>query len=274
MKLLILSDGPGGPVATLRQREPGHKVTILEARPEPGGRIRTLREPFAEGLYAEAGAGRKPDTHQLTLAYVKKNPTRARSLGHWTPGCAPRMKSAKSDKIGGWFPGERGPGKIFRAARDWKELLTLKPCFVAIVLGLTAVLALAACQTRTERVESVSLDFPYGESRLVIRREGSTRLFYAELPESLLVREGAFDIDRLMDDLRPRLQDVVTGDRVAGRPFGTVSLTFEDGSARDYFLYDSAFAEGLFVTACRNISMGEENSPQLFEMVCGKRIGE
>jgi monoamine oxidase len=47
-------------------------VTILEARPEPGGRIRTLREPFAEGLYAEAGAGRKPDTHQLTLAYVKK----------------------------------------------------------------------------------------------------------------------------------------------------------------------------------------------------------
>ena len=152
-----------------------------------------------------------------------------------------------------------------------KVTLPLKPRFGIVVLGLTAVVALAACQTETERVESVSLDFPYGESRLVLRREGNARLFFAALPESLIVREGTFDIDRLMTDLRPRLQEVVTGDRVAGRPFGTVSLTFEDGSPRDYFLYDGEFAEGLFVTACRNVASGGEVSP-LYAMVCQDRI--
>ena len=50
----------------------GHDVTILEARTRPGGRVHTLREPFSDGLYAEAGAARIPDEHELTLKYVKR----------------------------------------------------------------------------------------------------------------------------------------------------------------------------------------------------------
>ena len=38
----------------------------------PGGRVHTLHEPFADGLYAEAGAARIRDTHDLTLKYVKE----------------------------------------------------------------------------------------------------------------------------------------------------------------------------------------------------------
>ncbi len=72
MKVLILGAGAAGLAAGLSLRERGHAVTVLEARPRPGGRIHTLREPFAEGLYAEAGAGRIPDSHRLTLAYAKK----------------------------------------------------------------------------------------------------------------------------------------------------------------------------------------------------------
>jgi monoamine oxidase len=49
----------------------GHDVTILEARTIPGGRVHTLREPFADGQYAECGAARIPDDHDLTLKYVK-----------------------------------------------------------------------------------------------------------------------------------------------------------------------------------------------------------
>lgn len=49
----------------------GHDITILEARTRPGGRVHTLREPFADGLYAEEGAARIPDDHDLTLKYVK-----------------------------------------------------------------------------------------------------------------------------------------------------------------------------------------------------------
>ncbi len=38
----------------------------------PGGRVLTLREPFSDGLYAEAGAARIPDNHDLTLQYVRQ----------------------------------------------------------------------------------------------------------------------------------------------------------------------------------------------------------
>ncbi|MGH9649544.1 MAG: flavin monoamine oxidase family protein, partial [Terriglobales bacterium] len=49
----------------------GHDVTILEGQVRAGGRVQTLREPFSDGLYAEAGAGRIPDTHAITLQWVK-----------------------------------------------------------------------------------------------------------------------------------------------------------------------------------------------------------
>jgi monoamine oxidase len=49
----------------------GHDVTILEARSRPGGRVHTLRDPFAEGVHAEAGATRIPNHHHFTLKYVK-----------------------------------------------------------------------------------------------------------------------------------------------------------------------------------------------------------
>jgi monoamine oxidase len=71
-KILILGAGAAGLAAALKLREMGHDVTILEARTRPGGRIHTLRKPFSEGLYAEAGAGRIPISHALTLDYVER----------------------------------------------------------------------------------------------------------------------------------------------------------------------------------------------------------
>lgn len=61
-----------GLVAAHELSKLGHDVAILEARTRPGGRVHTLREPFADGLYAEAGAARIPATHDLTLKYVKE----------------------------------------------------------------------------------------------------------------------------------------------------------------------------------------------------------
>ena len=70
-KILIIGAGMAGLVAGYELGQLGHDVTILEARTRPGGRVQTLREPFSEGLYAEAGAARIPDNHDLTLKYVK-----------------------------------------------------------------------------------------------------------------------------------------------------------------------------------------------------------
>ena len=70
--MLILGAGMAGLVAGYELSKLGHDVTILEARMRPGGRVHTLREPFADGLYAEAGAARIPENHDLTLKYVKE----------------------------------------------------------------------------------------------------------------------------------------------------------------------------------------------------------
>jgi monoamine oxidase len=69
-KVLILGAGMSGLVAGYELTQLGHDVTILEARKRPGGRVHTLREPFSDGLYAEEGAARIPETHDLTLKYV------------------------------------------------------------------------------------------------------------------------------------------------------------------------------------------------------------
>lgn len=70
-KVLILGAGMAGLVAAYELTQLGHDVTVLEARTRPGGRVHTLRGPFSDGLYAEEGAARIPDEHDLTLKYVK-----------------------------------------------------------------------------------------------------------------------------------------------------------------------------------------------------------
>ncbi|HSE16898.1 MAG TPA: FAD-dependent oxidoreductase [Pyrinomonadaceae bacterium] len=70
--MLILGAGMAGLSAAYELTKLGHDVTVLEARTRPGGRVHTLREPFSDGLYAEAGAARIPDNHDLTHRYVKE----------------------------------------------------------------------------------------------------------------------------------------------------------------------------------------------------------
>jgi monoamine oxidase len=70
-KVIVIGAGLAGLSAAYELTQAGHDVTVLEAQTRPGGRVRTLREPFAEGLCAEAGATRIPNHHQLTLDYVK-----------------------------------------------------------------------------------------------------------------------------------------------------------------------------------------------------------
>ena len=71
-KVLILGAGMAGLVAAYELTKLGHDVTVLEARTRPGGRVHTLREPFSDGLFAEEGAARIPENHDLTHKYVKE----------------------------------------------------------------------------------------------------------------------------------------------------------------------------------------------------------
>src|SRR5690349_13458497 len=55
-KVIVIGAGLAGLAAAYELNKRGHEVTVLEAQSRPGGRVHTLREPFADGLYAEAGA--------------------------------------------------------------------------------------------------------------------------------------------------------------------------------------------------------------------------
>jgi len=71
-RVIVVGAGMAGLVAALELKRAGHEVVVLEARARVGGRIFTLRDPFSDGLYAEAGAMRIPQSHDLTLAYCRR----------------------------------------------------------------------------------------------------------------------------------------------------------------------------------------------------------
>lgn len=55
-RIIVIGAGLAGLAAAWELHQIGHEVTVLEAQNRVGGRIYTLRSPFADGLYAEAGA--------------------------------------------------------------------------------------------------------------------------------------------------------------------------------------------------------------------------
>ncbi len=68
--VIVVGAGLSGLVAAYELVRAGYNVKVLEARNEAGGRARTLREPFDDGLIAEAGAARVPPDHDRTLGYI------------------------------------------------------------------------------------------------------------------------------------------------------------------------------------------------------------
>jgi monoamine oxidase len=70
--VVVIGAGMAGLTAAFELRRAGIEPIILEAQQRVGGRVCTLREPFSDGLYAEAGAMRIPKAHDLTMGYVEK----------------------------------------------------------------------------------------------------------------------------------------------------------------------------------------------------------
>ena len=70
-KVIVIGAGAAGLAAAYQLIQDGVDVTLLEARTRPGGRIHTLREPFSDGLYAEAGALYILESHHLTRKYAQ-----------------------------------------------------------------------------------------------------------------------------------------------------------------------------------------------------------
>jgi len=70
-KVIVAGAGLAGLAAAWELVQLGHDVTVLEAQRRAGGRVWTLREPFSDGLYAEAGAISFGDNFHHLLRYAK-----------------------------------------------------------------------------------------------------------------------------------------------------------------------------------------------------------
>lgn len=71
MTVIVIGAGMAGLAAAYELQRAGHEPVIVEAQHRVGGRVCTLREPFSDGLYAEAGAMRIPRSHAITMAYIQ-----------------------------------------------------------------------------------------------------------------------------------------------------------------------------------------------------------
>lgn len=69
-KIIVIGAGLAGMVAAYELMQAGHQVTVLEARKRSGGRVWTLRDDYAEGVHAEAGATNVFDNHAWTMKYL------------------------------------------------------------------------------------------------------------------------------------------------------------------------------------------------------------
>jgi monoamine oxidase len=69
--VVVVGAGLAGLRAAGLLRAAGTRVVVLEARSYPGGRVHTIRAPFSEGLFGEAGAIRIPALHESVVQLVK-----------------------------------------------------------------------------------------------------------------------------------------------------------------------------------------------------------
>jgi monoamine oxidase len=71
-QILVIGAGLAGLVSATLLKQAGHRVTIVEARTRAGGRVLTAREAFADGLFAELGPARIPESHARIHAWADR----------------------------------------------------------------------------------------------------------------------------------------------------------------------------------------------------------
>lgn len=107
--VIVVGAGIAGLSCAYELVKGGHDVTVLEASNRTGGHVLTLREPFADGLYADAGAENftKPG-YDIVWAYAKE-------LGLTV------LPYGNRERVLRWSGGELQSGEASRDPAKWAE---------------------------------------------------------------------------------------------------------------------------------------------------------
>lgn len=85
-RVAVVGAGLAGLVAAYELMRAGHTVTVFEAQERPGGRIRTRRDAFGDGLYVEEGALEFGEGYTLLNQYVAQFGLPVSALGEHAAG--------------------------------------------------------------------------------------------------------------------------------------------------------------------------------------------
>ncbi|HIB33222.1 MAG TPA: FAD-dependent oxidoreductase [Candidatus Marinimicrobia bacterium] len=127
-RIIIVGAGLAGLACAYDLDQSGYNVLLLEARSRPGGRVRTYRDTFADGLYAEMGAEYVDSSDKYLRKYcedfgLKVLPAKQYD-GIYVRDQHISMKDLKSGKKNLPFNGIKG-GKLFGQEsayiQDWIE---------------------------------------------------------------------------------------------------------------------------------------------------------
>jgi monoamine oxidase len=124
--VLVLGAGLGGLAAAYELHKAGFDVAVLEARTHPGGRVRTYRDPFTDGLYAEMGAEYVDALDEYDHRYCKEFGLKVLTAklydGIFVRGKKFRMEEFKKNKLQLPFQGTK-PGVLFGQEEEFTKNL-------------------------------------------------------------------------------------------------------------------------------------------------------
>ena len=144
MKTLVVGAGLSGLVAAYRLQAVGHEVKILEARPRVGGRVLTLREPFAEGQHADVGAMILYEGQNAILGLCREfgiELTPLKTVGAELPRVKLKGRLLNAEEIGACFS-ELGkaqsarPAEPFETAAAWVRRCRVSAPAIALLDAL------------------------------------------------------------------------------------------------------------------------------------------
>ena len=129
--------------------------------------------------------------------------------------------------------------------------MKFKSFAIFFLLGLS--LLTVSCNAAS--IKTISMDYPHGTDRLLVRASGETMLFYGALMGKS-IKPGIFTVDELYNKLKGRLHKNAPTETWPNplSTAGMVQIGFSDGTQKDYLIFDEEeFAEGIFKRAKENV---------------------